>query len=139
MAPGWRRLPPAVVTDVPVLGAMVLAWLTIAVLWAHLAAGLLLVVLIALHLLTRRRLPWRGASPRRRVAYGVFLVAATAMAASGLLRWAGLPPQYVWHGGISYAVLGLVVVHLWSIRRALRARFRAHRRERVALRERNTT
>jgi hypothetical protein len=127
------------VTDVPVLGAMVLAWLTIAVFWAHLAAGLLLVAVIALHLLTRHRLPWRSASSRHRLAYGVLLVAATAMAASGLLRWAGVPPQYVWHGGISYAVLGLVLVHVWSIRRALRARFRSRHRERVPLRERNTT
>jgi hypothetical protein len=125
MPPGWRRLPPAVVTDVPVLGAMVLAWLTIAVFWAHLAAGLLLVALIAVHLRTRHRLPWRGGASRRRLAYGVFLVAATAMAASGLLRWAGIPPQYVWHGGISYAVLGLAVVHIWSVRRTLRARLRA--------------
>ena len=131
MTPGWRRLPPAVVTDLPVLGAMVLAWLTVAVFWAHVAAGLLLVALIAVHLRTRHRLPWRGTSSRRRLAYGVFLVAATGMAASGLLRWAGIPPQYVWHGGISYTVLGLVVVHVWSVRRRLRARFRAHRRESV--------
>ena len=111
---------------------MVLAWLTVAVLWAHLAAGLLLIALIAVHLHTRHRLPWHGASLRRRLVYVVFLVAATWMAASGLLRLAGVPPQYVWHGGISYAVLGLAVVHIWSMRRALRARFRA-------LQERNTT
>jgi hypothetical protein len=119
-----RRLPPAVKTDLPVLVALIAAWLTVAVFWAHLATGLLLIALIALHLYTRRR--W----PRRRLAYGLFIVAATAMAATGLLRWAGIPPQYVWHGGISYLVLGLVAVHLWSIRRALRARIRTHRRER---------
>lgn len=124
MTPGWRRLPPAVVTDVPVLGAMVLAWPTVSVFWAHLAAGLLLVALIALHLLTRHRLPLRGSSSRRRLAYGVFLVTATAMAASGLMRWARIPPQYVWHGGISYTVLGLMALHVWSIQRALRARVR---------------
>ena len=132
MTPGWRRLPRAVVTDVPVLGAMVLAWLTVAVFWAHLAAGLLPVAFIAVHLQTRRRMPWRGGSSRRRLAYGVFLVAAMGMAASGLLRWVGVPPQYVWHGGISYAVLGLAVVHVWSVRHRFRARFRA-------LPERNTT
>jgi hypothetical protein len=119
-----RRLPPAVKTDLPVLVALIAAWLTVAVFWAHLATGLLLIALIALHLYTRRRLP------RHRLAYGLFIVAATAMAATGLLRWAGMPPQYVWHGGISYLVLGLVAVHLWSIRRALRARIRTHRRER---------
>jgi MFS family permease len=119
-----RRLPPAVKTDLPVLVALIAAWLTVALFWAHLATGLLLIALIALHLYTRRR------RPRRRLAYGLFIVAATAMAATGLLRWAGIPPQYVWHGGISYLVLGLVAVHLWSIRRALRARIRTHRRER---------
>jgi hypothetical protein len=130
-----RRLPPAVVTDLPVLVALIAAWLTVAVFWAHLATGLLLIALIALHLYTRRRLPLRGAAPRRWLAYGLFIVAATAMAATGLLRWAGMPPQYAWHGGIGYLVLGLVVVHLWSVRRALLARIRTHRRERDPLRE----
>jgi hypothetical protein len=116
-----RRLPPAVVTDLPVLVALIAAWLTVSVFWAHLAAGLLFIALVALHLSTRRRLPLCGA---RRLAYGVFIVAATAMAATGLLRWAGMPHRYAWHGGISYLVLGLVAVHLWSIRRALRARIR---------------
>ena len=123
-----RQLPPAVLTDVPVLAVMVLAWLTVAVPWAHLAAGLVLIALIALHLYTRPRLSWRGAQPRRRLAYGMFTFAATAMAASGLLRWASMPPQSVWHDGISYTVLGLMALHVWSIRRALRARVR--RRER---------
>jgi hypothetical protein len=94
------------------------------VFWAHLAAGLVLVALIALHLYTRPRLPWRDAPRWRRLGYGMFIVVATAMAASGLLRWAGMPPQYVWHGGISYTVLGLMALHVWSIRRALRARVR---------------
>ena len=136
MTPGWLR--PAVVTDLPVLGVMVVAWATVALFWAHLAAGLLLVALVALHLYTRHHLPWHHAHLRRRLAYGMFLVAVTAMTASGLLRWAGVPPQYAWHGGISYAVLGLVVVHVWSVRRALRARLRTRRRERVPLPERDT-
>ena len=29
------------------------------------------------------------------------------MAVTGLLRWAGVPHEYVWHGGIGYLVLGL--------------------------------
>jgi quinol-cytochrome oxidoreductase complex cytochrome b subunit len=130
-----RRLPPAVVTDLPVLVALVLAWLTVAVFWAHLATGLLLIALITLHLYTRRRLPLRGARPRRRLAYGLFIVAAMAMAATGLLRWAEMPHEYAWHGGISYLVLGLVAVHLWSVRRALLARIRTHRRERDTTRK----
>lgn len=119
-----RRLPPAVVTDLPVLVLMLLAWLTVPVFWAHLATGLALIAIVGMHLYTRRRLPLRGVRARRRLAYAVFLVAATAMAVTGLLRLAGVPPQYVWHGGISYLLLGLVGVHLWSVRRALRAGFR---------------
>jgi len=130
-----RRLPPAVVTDLPVLAALIAAWLTVAVFWAHLAIGLLLIAVIALHLYTRRWLPWRRAGPRRRLAYGLFIVAATTMAATGLLRWAGTPPQYTWHGGVSYLVLALVAVHLWSVRRALLARIRTQRRERDPRRE----
>jgi eukaryotic-like serine/threonine-protein kinase len=33
------------------------------------------------------------------------------MAVTGLLRWAGVPHEYVWHGGIGYLVLGLAGVH----------------------------
>ncbi len=123
-----RRLPPAFVTDLPVLVVLVLAWVTVPVFWAHLAIGLALIAIVGMHLSTRRRLPMRGVRIRRRLAYAVFLVAATAMAVTGLLRWAGVPREYVWHGGISYLVLGLAGVHLWSVRRALRARFRPRTR-----------
>jgi hypothetical protein len=119
-----RRLPPALVTDMPVLAVLLLTWVTIAVFWAHLIAGLALIGVIGMHLRTRRGLPLRRVRMRRRVAYVLFLVAATTMAVTGVLRWAGVPAQYLWHGGVSYLVLGLVVVHLWSVRRALRARIR---------------
>ena len=129
-----RRLPPALVTDLPVLGLLVLCWLLVPIAWAHLATGLALAALIGVHLRTRPR-PFarlfrrdrRAGSPRQlgwRLGYGVFVAAAIAMTVTGLLRWAGVPPQYVWHGGISYLLLTLVVVHLWSIRRPLRARLR---------------
>lgn len=128
-SPGWKhRLPPAVATDLPVLILLVLAWVTVPVFWAHLATGLALIAIVGMHLYTRRRLPLRGVRARRRFAYAAFLIATTATAATGLLRWAGMPHQYVWHGGISYLLLGLVVVHLWSVRRALRARFRPRTR-----------
>ena len=129
-----RRLPPALVTDLPVLGLLVLCWLLVPIAWAHLATGLALAGLIGVHLRTRprqvARLPLRDRRPGsarqagRRLGYGVFLAAAAAMTVTGLLRWSGVPPQYVWHGGISYLLLTLVVVHLWSIRRPLRARLR---------------
>ena len=130
-----RRLPLALVTDLPVLGLLVLCWLLVPIAWAHLATGLALAALVGVHLRTRPR-PFgrlfRGDHPSgsarqlgRRLGYGVFLATAVAMTVTGLLRWAGAPPQYVWHGGISYLLLTLVVVHLWSIRRPLRARLRA--------------
>jgi hypothetical protein len=115
----------ALATDIPVLVVLMLAWVTVPVFWAHLVTGLMLIVLIGIHLLTRPRPPLRTGRARRRVAYASFLVAATAMAATGLLRWAGVPPQYVWHGGISYLVLGLALVHVWAVRRVLRARIRS--------------
>ena len=119
-----RRLPPALATDLPVLIVLLLTWVTVAVFWAHLIAGLALIGVIGMHLCTRRHLPLRRVHIRRRLAYAVFLVYAATMVVTGLLRWAGVPPQYLWHGGISYRVLGLVLVHLWSVRHALRARIR---------------
>jgi hypothetical protein len=116
---------PAFATDIPVLALLVAAWLTVPVSWAHLVTGLALIAVIGVHLFTRPRLPLRV---RRRLAYATFLIAATAMAATGVLRWAGVPHDYVWHGGISYLVLGLASVHMWSVRRRLRARIRSPRR-----------
>jgi hypothetical protein len=110
------------------LALLVAAWLTVPVFWAHLVTGLTLIAVIGIHLLTRRRVPLRGGRARRRIAYAAFLLAATAMATTGLLRWVGIPPQYLWHGGISYLVLGLASVHVWSVRRRLRARIRPSQR-----------
>lgn len=133
--PSWvHPLSPALVTDLPVLAGLVLCWLTIPVFWAHLATGLALIVLIGVHLRTRRRRVLSGRT-RHRFGYGLLLLAATAMSATGLLRWAGVPPQQVWHGGISYLLLGLVVVHLWVVRRALRARTRRPRTRRTGVRQ----
>lgn len=132
-----RRLPPALVTDLPVLALLVICWLLVPVVWAHLTAGLALIGLIGVHLWTRRRRlgglsrPNRPALSARRVArrfgYGLFLAAGAAMTVTGLLRWAGVAPQHVWHGGVSYFLLSMVVIHLWSIRHPLRARLRSDR------------
>jgi hypothetical protein len=116
---------PAFTTDIPVLALLIAAWLTVPVFWAHLLTGLALIAVIGMHLLTRRRVPLGGGQARRRLTYAAFLLAATAMATTGLLRWAGIPPEYVWHGGISYLVMGLASVHVWSVRRRLRARLRS--------------
>jgi hypothetical protein len=130
------RLPPALVTDLPVLALLVICWLLVPVAWAHLTAGLILIGWIGVHLWTRRRRLGRLFWPNppvlsarrvaRRFGYGLFLAAVAAMTVTGLLRWAGVAPQYVWHGGVSYFLLSIVVVHLWSIRRPLRARLRSH-------------
>jgi uncharacterized membrane protein len=119
-----RRLPPALATDLPVLVVLLLAWATVAVFWAHLATGLGLIAMIGIHLYTRPRRPMRRVRLWRRLAYTVFSVVAAAMTVTGFLRWAGMPPEQVWHGGISYLMLGLAAVHMWSVRRRLRARFR---------------
>jgi hypothetical protein len=119
---------PAFTTDIPVLALLIVAWATVPVFWAHLVTGLTLIAVIGIHLLTRRVMPFCGGRPRRRLAYAAFLLAASAMATTGLLRWAGIPPQYLWHGGISYLVLGLASVHAWSVRRRLQARIRSPRR-----------
>lgn len=132
-----RRLPPALVTDLPVLALLVICWLLVPVAWAHLTTGVALIGLIGVHLWTRRRRLrrlFRRNSPAlsarrlaRRFGYWLFLAAAAAMTVTGLLRWAGVAPQYVWHGGVSYFLLSMVAVHLWSIRRPLRARLRSDR------------
>jgi hypothetical protein len=119
---------PAFTTDIPVLALLALAWVAVPVFWAHLVAGLTLIVVIGIHLLTRPRVPLRGGRAGRRLAYAAFLLTATAMATTGLLRWAGIPPQYLWHGGISYLLLGLAAAHVWSVRRRLQARIRSTHR-----------
>jgi hypothetical protein len=120
--------PPAFATDIPVLALLVAAWLTVPVAWGHLVTGLALIAAIGVHLLTRPRSPVRAGRVRHRFAYATFLIAATAMAATGVLRWAGVPHDHLWHGGISYLVLGLASVHVWSVRRRLRARILSPRR-----------
>ncbi len=83
------RVPPALVTDLPVLAALVLCWLTISVAWAHLATGMALVGLIGVHL--RPRWP----QVRRRLGYWSFLAAAAGMTVTGLLRWAGVAAAHL--------------------------------------------
>jgi phosphatidylglycerophosphate synthase len=127
---------PAFVTDLPVLVLLIVAWVTVPVFWAHVITGLALIAVIGIHLLTRRRLPLRAGRVRRRVAYASFLLAATTMAATGVMRWAGIPPQYAWHGGISYLALGLALVHVWSVRRVLRARIRTRNPKEASINDR---
>lgn len=130
-------LPPAVLFDIPVLVVLLVCWGTISVYWAHLLTGLLLTLLILVHLVDRRRKLGRlfarrpVSRPRNRmfwlIANLVFLIVATAMVASGLLRWANVPPQYAWHAASSYALLTVVGAHLIVEWRPLLARLRRHR------------
>lgn len=127
-----QRLPPAVVFDLPVLLILMICWATVAVALAHLITGLALIAMIMVHLASRRRrvgrlfrsshAPVTARKVVLRIGYLLFLVVATAMAVSGLLRWAGVPPLYVQHAASSYALLTLVAVHLVMVRRPLRAR-----------------
>lgn len=140
--PRARRLPPAVTSDLPLLGALLVCWLTVAAAHVHLLAGGVLVGLIAAHVLTRRarvsrlfRRPRpsgadRGVRPRRTRRLGslLLLLLAAAMTVTGLARWAGVPREHAWHAPLSYALLAAAAVHLWAGRHALRARLRRPRR-----------
>lgn len=125
------RLAPALVTDLPVLLALTASAVLLPVSWAHIAIGLAMAGLAVVHLRTRRglvrRVLHRPRSLRRFAvqASSWLLVAATvAVIATGLLRWAGLPPERTWHGGTGWVLLSAVVVHLWLVRHRLRARLR---------------
>ncbi len=127
--PRRRRLAPALVTDMPVLLAFVGCWVLIPVGWAHLVTGIAMAGLVVVHLRTRRglarRLLHRPRSVRRVAAQAtswLVVAAAAAVTVTGLLRWAGLPPEYTWHGGTGWALTGAVTVHLWLVRRPLWAR-----------------
>lgn len=130
---GVRRLPPALTTDLPVLVMLVACWMLVPVALAHLATGFALVALILVHLWTRRGLVtglFRGDRPARRhrwgrrLGYGLFFLAAIAMTVSGVMRWAGMPPEHTAHAATSTMLLAGALVHLWASRRALRARLR---------------
>jgi hypothetical protein len=130
---GGRRLPPALTTDLPVLVMLVACWMLVPVAWAHLVTGFALVALILIHLWTRRGLVaglFRGDRRTRRrrwgrrLAYGLFFLAAIGMTASGVMRWAGMPPEHTAHAAVSTMLLAGALVHLWSSRRGLRARLR---------------
>lgn len=131
-APQYRRLPPALVTDLPVLVVLVGCWLLVPLPWAHLTTGLGLLALVLVYLATRRRLPARllrrPRSGRRLAAMAsawAVLVAMAAVTVTGSLRWAGVPREEAWHGGAGYLLLTTVMWHLWSVRRRLRARTRS--------------
>jgi hypothetical protein len=128
-----RGLPLALTTDIPVLIMLVACWMLVPVAWAHLATGFALVALILLHLWTRRgRIAQLFRGDRRtrrhrwgrRIAYVLFFLAAILMTASGVLRWAGLPPEHTAHAATSTLLLAGALAHIWSSRRALRARLR---------------
>src|SRR3954451_12048490 len=124
--------PAALRSDAPVLVALLACWMTVPAPWAHLACGLGLVGLVGLHLRTR----WSrvralvvpvarpGGTAAGRAVHVVLVVVAVAAALTGALRWAGLRPELVWHGGTSY----LVVAHVVVVRRRLRSRLRPIRR-----------
>ena len=128
-----RKLPLALTTDIPVLVMLVVCWMLVPVAWAHLATGFALVALILIHLWTRRgqisqlfRGDRRTRRHRwsRRIAYGLFFLAALLMTASGVMRWAGMPPEHTAHAATSTMLLVGALAHLWASRRALRARLR---------------
>jgi hypothetical protein len=122
-------VPPALVTDLPVLSALVVSWSSVPVVWAHVATGLGLVGLVVVHLRTR---PWPATRMRQRPRPGrraadralswAPVTAVAAVTGTGLLRLVGASPEETWHGGTGYVLLAAVALHLWSVRRRLRVR-----------------
>jgi hypothetical protein len=120
---------PTLVTDLPVLAALVVSWSLVPVVWAHVATGLGLVGLVVVHLRTRRwpatRMRRRPRSSRRaadRAMSWALVTAVAAVTGTGLLRLVGASPEETWHGGTGYVLLAAVALHLWSVRRRLRVR-----------------
>lgn len=121
-----QRIPPAFWYDLPVLAAVVLSWTTVSIAWAHILLSVALVAVIVLHLVTRRRrvrqlvtAPRKASRLLWNIGHVSLLLVALAVTITGVLRWVGVPREDAWHGGISYALLGMVVTHMWFIRRAL--------------------
>ncbi len=120
---------PALVTDLPVLSALVVSWTLVPVVWAHVATGLGLVGLVVVHLRTR---PWPATRVRQRPRPGrraadralswVPVTAVAAVTGTGLLRLVGASPEETWHGGTGYVLLAAVALHLSMVRRRLRVR-----------------
>jgi hypothetical protein len=124
------------VLDVPVGVVLVACWLLVSIAWAHIVTGLVLIGWIVAHLLT-----WLvgTGSATHRIGSALVLVLATAMAVSGLLRWAGVPPRYAVHATSSYLLLSVLGLHLWAVRRQLRARLRVRRVSGTVVRTRSSS
>jgi hypothetical protein len=140
---GRPRWGPAWATDLPLLLALLACGLLVAVPWAHIALGLAMAGLAVLHLRTRTRLGRRmlrwPRSVRRlgeQTSAWLIVAAACAATATGLLRWAGLPPEDTWHGGSGLLLLGAAGVHVGLVRRRLRLRIRSPRTRRRVSRRR---
>lgn len=129
----WRPVPVGYRTDLPVLLATLTCWVLLPVYLAHLATGLGLIVISVHHLRTRlprvrrvfRRRRHAGVRPLwHRIVSCLLLLSTLAMAVSGLLRWAGIPPEYAHHASSGYAMLTMAVIHMLAVARPLRARLR---------------
>jgi hypothetical protein len=114
-----------------VLSALVVSWLLVPLVWAHVATGLGLVGLVVVHLRTRPRPATRmrrRPRPGRRIRVAdrampwALVTAVAAVTGTGLLRLVGASPEATWHGGTGYVLLAAVALHLWMVRRRLRVR-----------------
>lgn len=111
--------------DLPVALLLLVCWMTIPLALAHLLTGLALTAGLVVHLCTRRVVFPRRAA----LAVSVLLVAAALTVLTGLLRWAGLPKEVVFHAVPSYTLVALAIWHAVRRRRALRARLRPRPRK----------
>ncbi|HEX4811411.1 MAG TPA: hypothetical protein VFV66_01475 [Nonomuraea sp.] len=113
------RNAPALYFDLPVLVLLMACWFTVSVAAAHLITGLALSAMIVIHLLTRPARLLRPGKAVRLAAYVPLALLAIGMTITGLLRWAGVPPQQAWHAILAYTLLPAALVHAWLVRRAL--------------------
>lgn len=122
------RRRPGLWFDLPVALLLILCWMTIPLVVAHLVTGLLLTVVLVLHLCTRRTLFPRRRTFRPVVAAAILLAAAALTLLTGLLRWAGMPREVVFHAVPSYSLVAFAIWHVVRRRRALLARIRPRAR-----------
>lgn len=116
----WTRQ--ALVSDLPVAVLFVAGWITVLNVPGHLAAGLLFVAAVAVHLVTRPTFLARSGG--HRIVNWITLVAVAVMTVSGIVQWAGVRAMMPVHSTSSYLALLAIGVHVWQRRRALVARLR---------------
>lgn len=117
--------------EVALAGALLGAFLTIPVRWAHLSFGVAFALLVLAHIGRRRRVYLAVLRRRRRraVVSAVLVGSAVVMTVSGIVQWASVAAAIPWHGASSMLLILLATGH--AIRRVRRGRARGAAAERA--------